>query len=229
MGDSTPPEVPVSFSSPMTSGPRVSKSAVWSLVSGVVGIFTCFLIVAPVAAVVLGIKALRDIRSEPERLAGRGVAAIGVVLGVVGLYLGGSIIASALDSPDRTGSDTADVVPADAYGVGTCTDAPGERRLADLREMACDRAHGGEIVHRGPAQEGLDRYPGREAMIEMADRRCDEGFEDYVGVSVDASPLRVYAFPPDRARWDDGRRDVVCVAANPSGTLPVGSVVGTGG
>lgn len=52
-----------------------------SLVLGVVGIFTCFLLLPSVLAVVFGAVALRQIDHQPQELSGRGLAIAGLVCG----------------------------------------------------------------------------------------------------------------------------------------------------
>ena len=56
--------------------------AIWSLVSGIVGILVCGVILGPVA-IWLGTTAKREIRESGGRLSGEGMATAGIVLGIV--------------------------------------------------------------------------------------------------------------------------------------------------
>ncbi|MFH0794382.1 MAG: DUF4190 domain-containing protein [bacterium] len=65
-----------------TSAPRTSPKAIWSLVLGILGL-VCFSILTGIPAIVLGILALKDIRRDPARLAGSGLAIAGIVVGAL--------------------------------------------------------------------------------------------------------------------------------------------------
>jgi hypothetical protein len=52
-----------------------------SLVLGVVGIFTCFLLLPSILAVVFGAMSVRQIDHQPDQLTGRGLAIAGIVCG----------------------------------------------------------------------------------------------------------------------------------------------------
>ncbi len=52
-----------------------------SLVLGIVGVFTCFLLLPSILAVVFGAVAMRQIDHQPNELTGRGLAIAGLVCG----------------------------------------------------------------------------------------------------------------------------------------------------
>jgi hypothetical protein len=59
----------------------MSGLAVASLVLGIVGIFTCYLLLPSILAAVFGVVAMRQIAQRPHELTGRGLAVAGVVCG----------------------------------------------------------------------------------------------------------------------------------------------------
>ena len=83
---SPPPAPPGRGAWPPPVTTRQSGTATASLVLGVLGLFA-FPVICSVAAVVLGVKARREIAARPARLTGRGVATAGLALGVIGLLV----------------------------------------------------------------------------------------------------------------------------------------------
>jgi hypothetical protein len=72
--------------------PSTNGSAVASLVLGIVGVLTCgyTFFIAPVLAVVLGVKARRQIRESGQQ--GDGMALAGIITGVIGLVVSAAIV-----------------------------------------------------------------------------------------------------------------------------------------
>jgi hypothetical protein len=66
--------------------------AISSLVLGIVGLLTCgyTFFIAPVLAVVLGVKARRQIRTSGQQ--GDGMALAGIIMGVIGLVISAGIV-----------------------------------------------------------------------------------------------------------------------------------------
>ena len=65
------------------SAPQTNQKAVWSLVTGILGLLCCGLV--GIAAVVLGSAAKREIDASGGYQTGRGLAQAGFVLGIVSL------------------------------------------------------------------------------------------------------------------------------------------------
>jgi hypothetical protein len=59
--------------------------AVVSLVLSILGLMPVLPLVGPIAAIVTGVIARREIRSKPDQLTGDGIAKAGIILGVIGL------------------------------------------------------------------------------------------------------------------------------------------------
>jgi general secretion pathway protein G len=64
-----------------TSSVKTSKSAIWSLVLGIIGIPLFFLLIPEVLAIVFGIIALVNIKKSVGALKGTGLAIAGLILG----------------------------------------------------------------------------------------------------------------------------------------------------
>ena len=62
------------------------SKAIWSLVLGILSI-TCFWIFAGIPAIILGIIAKKEIKLNPSRLSGMGLATAGFVLGIIGTII----------------------------------------------------------------------------------------------------------------------------------------------
>jgi hypothetical protein len=77
----------------LPSHKRVSALAVLSLAVGLVGIFT---IVGSIASIVMGALALRQIKQQPHKLEGAGLARGGIIVSAVGIFL---TLALAIYSP----------------------------------------------------------------------------------------------------------------------------------
>ena len=65
------------------SAPRTNQKAVWSLVTGILGLLCCGLV--GIAGVVLGSAAKREIDASGGYQTGRGMAQAGFVLGILSL------------------------------------------------------------------------------------------------------------------------------------------------
>jgi hypothetical protein len=77
-----PPPPPPQYGAPMPGAvPGTNKKAIWSLVTGILGLLCCGLI--GIAAIFLGQTAKKEIDASGE--GGRGLATAGFVLGVISL------------------------------------------------------------------------------------------------------------------------------------------------
>ncbi len=207
--------------------------AIGALIAGIIGLFTCVIVIIPVVALVLGVLGLREINRDPDRVQGRGMAVSGIVLGAIGLLIGvGWIVLFAFgDSSQNSSSFIDDLLApaADEYAIGTCVQNPEDVEYVDIEQTSCFEPHGGEIYSRGDVDPALESYPGDAAMFDLADEMCVGPFEDFVGVTYEESRLGVWYYTPDRYTWGAGDREVVCIVFDPAGgDLPPGSVEGTG-
>ncbi len=121
-------------------------------------------------------------------------------------------------------------------GPGTCLKGPTtvEADLTEVDAVPCEESHTQEayaVTEYVPpagaaATGGEDVYPGEEALTDYADRACAEEFESYVGVSYLDSELFFTYLLPSPQSWEEGDRDVLCVATDAGRPLE-GSVKGS--
>jgi hypothetical protein len=75
--------------------PQRSGKALASVICGVVGLFLVPLVL-PIAAIVLGVMARREIAAARGGLTGVGMAQAGIMLGVTGVAIAGAIVLLAI-------------------------------------------------------------------------------------------------------------------------------------
>jgi len=211
-----PPPYGFGYSSP--DPPGTSGLSIAALVTGLVGL-------GPIP-VGLGIGALLTIRRTRE--SGTGMAIAGIVLGalqvilfgaliVIGMAVGGDDSVAGPDVSSRTAdpAQTSDQPVADIgdLGQGECFD----ETETDFEVIAqpCDTAHDGEVF--ATLVLAPRAYPGDRAVRDEAEASCDGQFKDYVGVDVHATELETDFVYPSRDMWENGERDVMCLAYGPGG------------
>lgn len=117
-------------------------------------------------------------------------------------------------------------------GPGTCLKGPTvvEADLTEVDAVPCEESHTQEAYavaeYVAPIGADGDAYPGEEALTDFADRACAEEFEAYVGVSYLDSELFFTYLLPSPQSWEEGDRDVLCVATDAGRPLE-GSVKGS--
>ena len=75
--------------------PRRSGKALASVICGVLGLFLVPLVL-PIAAIVLGVMARREIEDGRGALTGIGMAQAGIAMGVIGVAIAGAIVLLAI-------------------------------------------------------------------------------------------------------------------------------------
>ena len=210
------------------AGPAgTSGLAVGALVTGLMGL-------GPVP-IGLGIGALVTLRRSRET--GRGMAIAGVVLGAVStLFFGGLFVlgmVSADDDPYAApdvpaasadpAQGAADPVDIGDLPEGTCFDDGPDEFDATMRP--CTAAHDGEVF--STLVLGPRAFPGDRAVRDEAQASCDREFTRYVGIDVHRSRLETDVLYPDRSMWEDGYRDVMCLAYGPDGEQLESTVKGS--
>lgn len=81
LSQQTQPVQPVAPQAEFT--PRTSPMAIWSLVLGILGFFTC---ITAIPGLILGIFGLNQINGKPQEYVGKGLATAGIILSVVGVF-----------------------------------------------------------------------------------------------------------------------------------------------
>ena len=120
-----------------------------------------------------------------------------------------------------------------ALTVGDCTnDASAETtELSSVANPSCDESHDNEIfatfdfdADQFPA--GAE-YPGGDAVVAEAEEGCFPLFEDWVGVPSDETSLHYGSYFPSEESWDDGDREILCLAYDLNGPV-TGTLEGKG-
>lgn len=101
-------------------------------------------------------------------------------------------------------------VRADRLRVGDCFDDQDDDSPDGFPVVPCDQPHDNEVFFAFVVPG--DDFPGQDALADQAAARCrDAPFTDYVGVSIDASVLRVFYVLPSQETWDRfDDRTLVC-------------------
>jgi hypothetical protein len=85
-----------------------------------------------------------------------------------------------------------------------------EDELLEVDVVPCADKHTQEVV--GVKTLEGDDYPGDDAVRLQGERACLEPFADYVGVDYVDSSLYLTFLLPSLRSWDDGDKDVTCIA-----------------
>ena len=95
--------------------------------------------------------------------------------------------------------------------IGQCFDDPDStERVSDVEIVDCDQAHDNEVYALFNMPEG--DFPGVSVVEEAALDGCYDAFEPYVGVDYESSVLAATWYTPSPTSWEQGDREVVCIA-----------------
>jgi len=87
----------------------------------------------------------------------------------------------------------------------------------DLKVVACQQPHVGELFKIVPAADAKGAYPGEQKLIESGRLSCAQAFEAYSGATVEAASqneIKVSPNVPTQAMWDDGNTSTYCTATS---------------
>jgi hypothetical protein len=96
--------------------------------------------------------------------------------------------------------------------AGDCLNPPDrvDNELVKVDVLPCSDRHTQEVV-AVKTIESKD-YPGDDEVRKTAEQLCVKPFGDYIGVDyIDSSLYLTYLLPSLRS-WDDGDKDVTCIA-----------------
>ena len=117
--------------------------------------------------------------------------------------------------------------PANDFEAGECTNDSLTGSIGDIETVDCDEAHTAEAF----AQFDIDGddFPGASEIQAQGEEGCQgDRFEEYVGVSYDASIYLATGIVPSEDSWDAGDRTVICVIGGTTdGSELEGSAEGT--
>ncbi len=97
----------------------------------------------------------------------------------------------------------------------------------DLAALPCTEPHDNEVY--AVFDLSLERFPGAEALSDMASDQCLERFESFVGMSFEESILGIYPIYPTEESWSQSSdREIVCAVYHVELEKLTGSMKGSG-
>ncbi len=169
--------------------------AVASLVLGLLG--------GVLLSVIFGIIALSQIKKRGQ--SGRGMAIAGLALS--GAWTLGFVALIVIAVVTDDGS-----VRATRLQVGDCIETmPADNaRVVRMPKVSCTTPHEGEVYDQIRVVEST--FPGQPALESEYQARCRLSLMSYAPNAASGSDVGIYLLYPTQATWDNGDRDVVCIA-----------------
>ncbi|ORB87212.1 hypothetical protein B1987_03695 [Mycobacterium kansasii] len=166
-----------------------------SLIFGVLG--------GVLLSVIFGIIALKQIKTRGQ--SGRGMAIAGLVLSALWTLFIVAAIIIAVATNDGS-------VRATNLVVGDCIESiPGDNaRVTTLPKVSCAKPHEGEVYAQ--LRVTASSFPGQSSLESNYRDRCFAAFASYAPNAADSEEFESYVLYPTQATWNQGDRDVVCIA-----------------
>ncbi|WP_456787815.1 DUF4190 domain-containing protein [Cellulomonas sp. P5_C5] len=195
---------------------RVEPTAVWSLVTGILGL-------GPVA-LVLAVVAFRRLAARHTR--GRGLAIAGAVLGVVGtigLVVGVTVAVLTVMGTRPLPADVPAARDARAQQLvtGNCVlSVPADGRVDTVRVVPCAESHEAQVVTEFTfAPEAV--WPGQQSADARVARAC------VLDASEIEAGVRTVTWSPTERSWSGGDRVGLCLAVVDGGGVTGSFLDGT--
>jgi Septum formation len=120
--------------------------------------------------------------------------------------------------------------------IGDCFARPGSAATPSRGEdvssvdvLPCDVPHVYELVDVVALQHPSDAdFPGADALFEYGSQGCAEDFDEIVGTPLPQSALQMVLITPLGEGWDEGDREILCVAVRDDGRPLEQTVIGSG-
>ena len=144
----------------------------------------------------------------------RGRRVLLLCAGLVVLLAGVAVAGVILYRPAGTGVDYASLQTGDCFNRLSLTS-----ESVQLRRVSCLQPHHHEVfaLVQFPAIAGAP-FPGRNSMEQVAQRACAQPLDTYLAGAPVPAGLRFGFVYPERRRWDEGERTIVCDVFNADGT-----------
>ena len=111
--------------------------------------------------------------------------------------------------------------------VGDCFDDSGSMsEIESLPAVPCSEPHDNEAY--AVFDVALDEYPNEDAMWELANDKCLDRFNAFVGLDYESSSLDIFTMYPSTESWAQNDREVICAVYDMETNKLVGSVQGRG-
>ncbi|HWM19102.1 MAG TPA: septum formation family protein [Ilumatobacteraceae bacterium] len=141
------------------------------------------------------------------------------VLAIVGLIIGPRLLGKASDGITEVA--TGQSYP-EHYVVGTCFVDEG------FTPVDCASPHFSELYAISFVATDDATFPGTDRLNSFAKDACRPHFEPYSGTKSDDPTVRLGVGTPTEQDWAGGVRQILCVAAAPTGQSLKGSIRATG-
>ncbi|NUS04261.1 MAG: DUF4190 domain-containing protein [Nonomuraea sp.] len=199
---------------PRTPMPGSNGLAIAALCCGIAGLVP----IAAVAAIVLGIVALNQLRDRVQR--GKGLAIAGLVLGV--LWLVGWAVFIVAVGADESARDASGKVTntSDAYvedlRAGDCFSGAGRTEVDSITLIPCASPHESQVVTVFTMPAGP--WPGEDKVVAAAEDGCAAKGDPLITDKAYDDLRPSFIYPQDAFSWR-GNRQIICIVdAARSGT-----------
>ncbi|BDA64419.1 hypothetical protein MANAM107_12530 [Actinomyces capricornis] len=120
-------------------------------------------------------------------------------------------------------------VSSTTLSVGDCLKDPGtgtgSTQVGDVTVVDCSEPHLYEVYAESELTGAA--LPSEQEIETTAAQTCSTGFEEFVGISPEASQTYSYTYLyPTQATWDQGDRLISCMVTTNTGTETTGSAKG---
>jgi hypothetical protein len=100
--------------------------------------------------------------------------------------------------------------------VGECIESVASFNIEELPTVECSEDHEAQVV--GAFDHEGDDFPGDDEILEEAQDRCQELFEEFVGAPVEETTLSLNTINPTEETWNEADdRETLCVATSADG------------
>jgi hypothetical protein len=211
----------------MPPGPAAQTSglAIAAFVLGLLG----FVGISAITGIILGIVALRQIRTTGQK--GKALAIWGIVLGSAWLALTAIIVVVAIvgasstpsaSNPPHVPPSSPQTVDPFTLATGDCFDfptlAPGQlQNINSVVQTPCSVAHSAQVYSIFSAGSQVS-YPGTAKLHSLADSGCVTRASALDRAKLTKSMEIQFLFP-QQAPWLVGRHSISCIISNPTRTL----------
>lgn len=111
---------------------------------------------------------------------------------------------------------------------GDCFNAGDETEISEVDGVPCTEPHAYEVFASGESGGEDDAFPSDAEMDAVFASICEPAFATYVGQEFAASELNASMITPSEETWEDGDREFICIASDPSDETLTESLAGAG-
>lgn len=149
-----------------------------------------------------------------------------LAVGAASLALAGcSLLPGGSNSGDTTTNDPDEGDDVFSIVVGDClNDADSAEVVSTVPIVDCAEPHDSEAFYSEDLPDG--DFPGDESISSSGDAICEPQFTSFVGLADADSLYTYYFYSPTEQSWDNGDREILCVAATDDYSQVTGTLKG---